>query len=348
MARSTELVAHVATYLGVNKALLLVQGKGAVALNYHGVVPEEYLESPFTYGNAVGLREFGRQMIEVSRSFQPMTMAEFQAWKAGNKVCRRRPVLVTFDDGYRNNFTYAAPILERCGVPAVFNVATGYVGSRRILWLDEIHWRVVNWRRDTLPVADSMTEVDTPKAEKPRRRLAAAMREMCKRIPHATAVAYLERLRKEEAPMPPGELYEFLSWDEVRKLRTRGFEIGSHTVEHPVLSRLPAERLAIELRESKRTIETETGVTCSYFAYPNGSRADISGEVVKATREAGYTMAFTVMGHGVSIEDDPLLLDRVYIPEGTSPSHFDSRISGLFGMLRSVTPERVLRSRLVY
>ena len=86
-----------------------------------------------------------------------------------------------------------------------------------------------------------------------------------------------------------------MTWDEVRQLHRQGFEIGSHTVDHPILSQVSSDQLHFELRESKRRIELETGAPCTAIAYPNGRPESVSQAVVNAAREEDYRLGFTVI-----------------------------------------------------
>jgi peptidoglycan/xylan/chitin deacetylase (PgdA/CDA1 family) len=160
------------------------------------------------------------------------------------------------------------------------------------------------------------------------------VREFCKRLTHEGLAHYLEQLRKHPAPPADDEVHAFLSWDEVLALKARGFEIGAHTMEHPILTRVTHERLVTELRDSKRAIEQHTGCECAFFAYPNGGAADISPKVAEEVRRAGYQFAFTVSGGLASPDDNPLLIDRIYIPGLRSAADFEARTSGVLSTLK--------------
>jgi TRAP-type C4-dicarboxylate transport system substrate-binding protein len=105
-------------------------------------------------------------------------------------------------------------------------------------------------------------------------------------------------------------------------------------MEHPILTQLQGEDLIRELRDSKRIIEQRTGGECMLFAYPNGNLDDFSPSIVEQVRLASYQFAFTVMGRLAGPHDDPLLLDRIYVPCMHSAVHFEARVSGFHGMLK--------------
>ena len=100
-----------------------------------------------------------------------------------------------------------------------------------------------------------------------------------------------------------------------------------------ILTSLESEDLTRELTESKRVIEQQLGSKCVCFAYTNGGRYDVSPAVVNQVQQADYSFAFTVMGGLVSPDDNPLLLDRVYVSSGTL-AEFRCRISGFHDALK--------------
>jgi peptidoglycan/xylan/chitin deacetylase (PgdA/CDA1 family) len=326
--------------LGVNALFWAVGQPRLVVLNYHGVASDEQCRDPRLYGNVMGISEFSRQMEELARRFHPIGFSELQRWRAGAYSLPPRAVLVTFDDGYRNNLSYAMPVLERYGIPAIIHVSTGYIGQRRLLWPDEVYLRVLSWPERAIPMPTPCKDLPYPGEAAARANLANHIRESCKRLSVARLTEYLDALRKHELPDGSDELYGFLSWDDVRTLKERGFTIGGHTVEHFVLTQLTSTQLRREVVDCKQAIEQQLSGNCACFAYPNGGAADISRQVVQEVRQAGYEIAFTVTGRPSAIDADSLLIDRVYVPAGISMAEFRSRMSGLYSLLRGCLPGR--------
>jgi peptidoglycan/xylan/chitin deacetylase (PgdA/CDA1 family) len=178
----------------------------------------------------VSADSFRRQLEHVSRHFNVITFTQLlQLARDDQGVSWQGPlVIVTFDDGYQDNITIAAPILEDFGLSACFFVATGYIGGvRRFAW-DQVAGR--------------------------------------------------------ELPL--------MSWGDVRELRRKGFEIGSHSVTHRRMSELSDAELEEELSESRRTLEVELGEVVRVFAYPFGRLGDYSHrkrEIVGKYYEAAST-----------------------------------------------------------
>jgi peptidoglycan/xylan/chitin deacetylase (PgdA/CDA1 family) len=290
--------------------------------------------------------EFRQQMNELRHLFNPVGLDDVRNWLRGADDLPHRPVLVTFDDGFANTLSYAVPILRETGIPAVFFLPTGYIGDRRVLWPTELYLRVCTWKHNRLPLPMG-GEISLNGNSQHRTAMATAIEETCKRLPMEQWTRYLCQLRDGSTPSTVveqfgdfgEEMFSFLNWDEVREIHRLGFDIGSHSVEHPILSRVGKERLREDLRVSKQTIESEVGCECYSFAYPNGGRRDFDEEAPAAILEAGYQIAFTLMGRMCHRDASPVLLDRVWIPGGDGLASFRTRTSGMFLQLKRFAGE---------
>ncbi len=324
-------------YLFLNRVLRARRRKLPLILCYHGVVPDKFADDPFNYGNVVSVSEFSEQMAMIARSMRPMSLASLRDWLVGSTEMPPDSVLVTFDDGYRNNLTHAAPILTRLEIPAVVLVSVGYLGSQRLLWPTDIYRRVLLWPSQRVPLPDD-SMLDVSLAETPKRMaLAEWAREFCKLIPDEHRRHYLRILSEAVVPaltQAEAEMFSFLSWDELRQLHRLGFEIGSHTTDHRILTRVPACQLAVELLASRQQIEENLQAPCLSVAYPNGSHADYSPEVLAAASKAGYQIGFTTNSGPCKRTDNALTLNRVCVPGKLSGDGFQSRVSCLHDGLK--------------
>ena len=326
-------VADLSGWNAANRDLL---AGSVVVLAYHGVISDRHAEHPLRSFNMLTVSEFRRHLTEIVRLFNPIAMDDFRAWFRGGRQLPRKALLITFDDGYANNLVHAAPLLKQMGVPATFFIPTGYIGGDRLLWPTEVFCRSYYWSGKQMPMPRG-GEAAVPQTQSARIEFAADVEETCKQLPAATCMKYLARLRAEcdlVLDEAAEELFGFLDWDGVRELRKSGFEIGSHTVEHVIVSRADRPRLAHELRASKSTIEREIRSECFCFAYPNGRADDITPAAMQAAADAGYDFAFSVTDGFCHRSANPMLLDRIWIPGGRSIREFRTRVSGTHGQLK--------------
>jgi peptidoglycan/xylan/chitin deacetylase (PgdA/CDA1 family) len=282
----------------------------------------------------VSVSQFKRQLQVVRKHYRFISNQELlHALRTGEPL-PELAVLVTFDDGFRNNLTHAVPVLKQLGIPAVFFVATGYIGANDVLWphlLDEL---VLTWPYQTIPGPNG-TMATLPTAPALKNRFAEQLRNTCLELADEDRRSYVEAIARDHSIQLDARLRElntFLSWDEVRTLACQRFAIGSHTVNHPILTRLTGSRLHAELSESKATIEQEIGEACDCIAYPNGGAHDYSTSVTDAAHETGYLAGFTLCGRACDPHHTPLAIDRLCVVRSLTCHALEARMCGLAAM----------------
>jgi peptidoglycan/xylan/chitin deacetylase (PgdA/CDA1 family) len=234
---------------------------------------------------------FERQMAFVARAYVVLPVEEL-ADRMRRGLLPRNALAITFDDGYRDNLTHAAPILARHGLPATVFAVTGAIGGGEPLWFDRLalgfkQSRATAW---TAPWGEI----------RPLESVAERLAALGRALEHFKRVASAERRRGvEETLVRLGVTDErplknlMLSWDDAHALMGLGVGIGAHTVSHPILSRLDPPEARAEIEGSWKAIRANCGRPPLAFAYPNGRGEDYSEAVVSAVRETGFTCAVT-------------------------------------------------------
>jgi peptidoglycan/xylan/chitin deacetylase (PgdA/CDA1 family) len=321
-----KLARSALAHAGIDRLAISLHARDALVLVYHAILSEPKGE-PFRYHHTVA--EFEAHLDWLASRYIPAGLGDFARWLRGDWQPRKPLVLVTFDDGYLNNATNAAPVLSRKGFPAVFFVASEYIGREEILWPDMVFAHVMALINPSVDDPDGRPRA-VPESLETRQPLALSIVEMCKNCNDAKRREYLTYLTEEVRvdPLRDAEAQRFMSWDDVRALSSAGFEIGSHTATHPILSNVSAEQLRLELVESRAAIEARTGQACTALAYPNGRARDIGDIVVDAAANAGYDFAFTVSNRWCSRTSNALQLDRISPPGHSDLQTFILHASG--------------------
>ena len=273
-------------------------------LVYHRIVDAK--TDQFHYYDDVTLPPavFERQMAYVAEHFNVIDLATLHAFLQNGEPLPSRPLLITFDDGYLDNYSNAWPILRAYHLPAVIFLTTARMDDPMPLWWDECayYFHHTPHLQATLPLLGQQ-DLSTPKQR-------IAVREkllgQLKRLPEAQKQAMISQLPAALAvEPPPRDRSLFLTWDQVRELVANGVACQPHTVTHPILTRIPVEEMRWQLKTSRDRIITETEQEIIAFAYPNGLATDINASTQQALRDLGYKMAFT-MAHG------PIAIEQVH------------------------------------
>jgi peptidoglycan/xylan/chitin deacetylase (PgdA/CDA1 family) len=209
---------------------------------------------------------------------------------------RRCRVLITFDDGYLDNYKVAYPILRSHGLQGVFFLATGMVGSCQIPWWDHIAYLVRTSQRQAFSLhypSDLDVNLD-------QNGLAASLNvilKLYKRPDNADPARFIRELEEStKGEALPQALRRFLDWDEAREMVGGGMAIGSHTHSHQVLSQLEPQQQYEELSNSRTILKEQLGTAADALAYPVGARTSFTSQTQQAARDAGYRIAFSFFG----------------------------------------------------
>lgn len=206
---------------------------------------------------------------------------------------RGRGVIVTFDDGYRDLYEVARPVLEANGVRAVIFLCSGFIDGAATAWWDEIAWML---RRS---VSGELAPGPWSAAPLALRgdALAGAIDVVTGAYWGLEDVAgpeFLEQLGGATgAGRRPPARDDWITWDMARALRSSGHIIGAHTVTHPLLSRLSPARQREEIAHSQDRIEAEIGERPALFAYPVGTRDAVDQNARQSTEDTGIELAFS-------------------------------------------------------
>jgi len=279
------------------RALARARFPGVAVLCYHGVrdagVPDRALAFYQWHIPAPVLEAHCRL---IRRHCDPISLDDWRAALDGRASLPARPVLMTFDDGYRSTLRLGAPILAAHGLPAVVFVCTGPMQARTALWFDEVA------ARDGEAAVDAWKSCDYD-----------SWREAC----------VSTRALAEDDPrilMTPDDLAALS--------RMPGIEIGGHTVRHPILARASAARQREEIENNLRAIRDWTGKPARAFAYPNGRAGlDYTAGTIEILRAAGVDAAFTAHASFAAPGESPYERSRFLLVSDVSSAELAHRLA---------------------
>ena len=260
---------------------------------------------------ATPVEVFREQIRYLARNFSIVSLDDIAKGRFGESTFS---VAITFDDGYRDNFLYAFPILKELGLPATIFLATDYIGSGEIPWYDQVCLACKLTQANVLDMTDSGGPLLnlTSSAQ----RLSAAQ----KLLPWLRSLSFsdrkesiqriLVRLKTNVRLAWPNMM---LDWSEVRQMAKQGITFGGHTKSHPVLSSITGNHLRDEVGGSKKKIESMLQTSVAHFAYPFGKYADVGNEAKQAVIDAGFETAVTTE-NGFNVPSSDLFALRRFTP----------------------------------
>jgi peptidoglycan/xylan/chitin deacetylase (PgdA/CDA1 family)/CelD/BcsL family acetyltransferase involved in cellulose biosynthesis len=268
---------------------------------------------------------FRAQMEHIARNFPVVGLDEIARGalpRNGQNYC----VAITFDDGYRDNFLHAFPILKELGIPATIFLTTGCIEQQKMAWYDQVclAFKLTAERRLRLELPDApggSLEGETARLQTLRHTL-----EWFWKLSEAQRICGASELFRALRVPPDLNLHNvMLNWDEIRQMSKHNMRFGAHTVTHPVLSKLCRGRLEEEIVGSKQTIENRLQLPVRHFAYPFGGQSDFSAESKCAVQQAGFETAVTTMWGFNSLAEDRYALKR-FSPWDADPGLFSLKL----------------------
>jgi peptidoglycan/xylan/chitin deacetylase (PgdA/CDA1 family) len=302
-------------------------------------IPNRYI---FCYHRIIPREIADQQFVHRALYVTPETFERHVAWmKSHGEIVNidgmmthpeRKMFMITFDDGWKDNFTHAFPILKKYNVPATIFISTNNIDNTVLFWSEELTIHVgkaLATRREEIIglLQEEILSIlydygDTRRIE---------FNQKCT-DPSYLLDRFIECLKLTMALIRQDILssfyfklgvhthingsYYLLSWDEIRTISNYGIEFGSHTHTHELLDRVDNRTIDYELKESKHRLESELGKEVRLFSYPNGYFQNHA--IQKALRKNGYQYAFTLDSRTIFTDDDPLLLPRCLLFEDIS------------------------------
>jgi peptidoglycan/xylan/chitin deacetylase (PgdA/CDA1 family) len=231
-------------------------------------------------------------------------------------------VAVTLDDGYLNNHGEAWPILENYGVPATIYLATGYIGTGRMMWSDRLEAAILGADRPRIDIqVGNKRLLHDLSSEANRIAAFLGIKALCKASPNDlkdeiidAVIEYLDSSLEEDHP-----LYAFMAWDQVREMDASPLiDFGAHTVDHVSLAKVPNDEMRDQIDRSVAALERELGHRCLFFSYPEGQGDDFDECVIGHLLRNGFDHA-------------PSAIDGVNKLPGTDPFHLLRTMVGFEG-----------------
>lgn len=278
-----------------------------VIVMYHGVV-----KSPLRLWNWGFLSEasFSRQIKYLKKNFDVINLSEVSERLKikGN----RSAAVITFDDGYQNNYDVAFPILRRELLPATIFITAGIVNTDDTILLCRLHYafekskiKKLEWYGSEYNILNNEQKIE----------VISLIKKKLKLMPNNQMMAETRKIIVKLGMDPDCSIgknipFRMLSHKAIKEMNDSGFiEFGAHTISHPILSRLSYDEQKKEIEYSINMVEKITGRPCKLFAYPNGMVGDYTNDTIRILKNSEINVAVTA---NVGINKDTTSLLELY------------------------------------
>lgn len=313
------------------RAINNVLGRRLTIVTYHRVTNKnvEDIESSLPY-LFVSKSSFEAQIKFYKTFYNVIRLSDLNKYKKGTDL-PNNSLIITFDDGYEDNYKIAFPILKKMKVPSTIYLTTDYIGTENIVWWDEIYYRLsillnngdINQYQN---VDEELKNIIQKFSDNP-----VQLFSELSRLEKTGINRLIDSLRNiTRGTSNFIQSNKFMTWEQAISMR-RCVEFGSHTCSHVSLAMVDAQRAQIELSNSRLIIRKSTGAKAISFAYPTGHYLKNTSELVK---KSGYEYALTLDG-GIDDLKNRYALKRINIWEGSAKPPIGTFSRALFAFALS-------------
>jgi len=278
--------------------------KRITILNYHDIKGED----------------FERHVKYLNKHFKIISLDECINILKEHKI-EDNYLVITFDDGYQSFYKEIYPIVKKYNIQVTIFLPADFIGSKKLFWFDLV--RVCFEEKNTDIFKKSIDDI---------------------KLDMDSIIGYLNKMKEDEKikrvfkiigedtinNYNKIEKYHILNWEQIKDMDGNLVCFGSHTMSHPILTKIPLEKARNEIFSSKEELEKKIGKKIKYFAYPNGDHSDFNDEIVKILKEADFACAVTTIDGYCEKGDDLFKLKRKVVDGNFSITCLVAKIVGLW------------------
>lgn len=306
-----KFVKTILSHSRILRPLKVFHNNKIIIFNYHRIRKDN---SPTRFDDSVfgpDAKRFRQEMEWIKKETKVLNEEELLEIVYQKKRIKEICSLVTFDDGYRDNFDIAYPILKELNIPAMFFIPTHHMTTRHLGWWDIVAYFVKHTNMNQFIFQN--IEYNTVNKN-------ALIKNFINQLKMSEPV-YIEKFLHQlseslNVPFPDINLQseELMTWEQLKIMISNGMVIGSHSHDHSILSRQDSETLATQLSKSITILESNLNKKINSIAYPVGGYQHFN-EVTKAvSKDVGFKLGFSYLtGFNKADEVDPYNVKRMGI-----------------------------------
>jgi peptidoglycan/xylan/chitin deacetylase (PgdA/CDA1 family) len=320
-ARMLKNVKHAAGRYIANAVL----PNGLYCFNYHRIGEAsltEYDPNVFSCDEA----NFSEHMLYIKKNFTVVSIDDLPEILNG-KIRDKRYALITFDDGYIDNYSKAFPILLENKIASTFFLATNFMNNVEIPWWDRIAYLVRHAQVDEVKLTNWSESVVLSKDN-----VSNSIRQVLDfvKVNNGSTIEEILIELEQKLQIPDTKLVDneplFMTWDMAREMSDAGMAFGSQTCSHRIMSHLSIEEQDHEAKASKELIEKELNTSIKAFAYPVGGKDSFTADTVKIIRKY-YQISFSfISGINTSKNLDEFCIERISVDSNCNATQLSHKL----------------------
>lgn len=309
-------------------------GNHIVIFVYHRVFPGK-VNLPVA---SIGPKEFEKQIRYLKENFKLYSLEKLINVLENNQINKKESeniAVITFDDGYRDNYIYAFPILKKYQIPATIFLVTGYIGKDKLFWWDKIEYIIYHTKKREINIPNFSKFFLTN--DKKKLYCFLFLLKKFKKMTDNLRDKHINELQNICCVRIPTDLGKkmILSWDEIREMQNNEISFRTHSLTHANLINMNLEKAEKEISESKAMIDEKLKADVRSFAYPYGSKF-YNHDIIKLLEKNGFICAVTTSERIINKSKFHNLYSLPRISAGNYFCSFTIKASGIFSDFNNI------------
>ena len=284
-------------------------------LLYHGVTDNIPKGVENFSKKHIDIASFEEQMIYLREKSNLMSMDEVIYYKKNNWELPQKAVAVTFDDGFKNNYTKAASILEEHSIPTTFYISAGMINTDLMFWVDIIEDCINRSEKEKLSIHLEKEKKFNLITKEQKINAINEIKRFCKNASVEIKNNIVEQLIDISEVLPKNDIsenYQVMSWKEVNVLAdNKLFSIGGHTLYHDIMAAQKRDKMRLDISTTISLLNFNLNQKTLHYSYPEGQRIHYNNDVIKALKANGIECCPSAIDGVNSSKDDLFNLKRI-------------------------------------
>ena len=290
---------------------------GLAIFLFHGVIEKNAYQIRNYTGKHMEKDTFFQILLDLKKEGHPISMNDVIEHFHSGQAFPPRSFAITFDDGFENNFSIAAEILEDLNIPAIFYITTDFVENNIMSWIDRIEYCLEEIPEGKLKLPWNEKQIRFSSGEA-RISILEKIRYCVKKDKKINLDDLVEDIFQQCACEPVWHsddvLDKKMTWQQVRELSANSkFIIGGHTHRHRIMSFLDSEQLQNEIDTRLQLLRTKGMTTIQHYSYPEGLSHCYSETVIEELKKRDILCCPTAINGTNKIGDDLFHLKRIML-----------------------------------
>ena len=265
--------------------------KNLIILCYHGVIDDKKKNGIENYsGKHILKKEFTKQLKFLKKKNCEFLSLDKVVENIKKKITfKKNSFCITFDDGFENNFTIAAPILKKLNIPAIFFLCPKNIDKQQMFWVDKIEACINLTSKKKIKIKSLNNNNYNIETDKKKIEIIKKIKNFCKNNKNHFKNNLISELIKETKIKPSfksGNTYKVAKWISIRKtLKSKLFTIGGHSLEHDIFTMVSKKNIKKNISETIKILSKKTNQKIKYFSYPEGQKKHYNNYVIKILKK---------------------------------------------------------------